>query len=208
MGKQFHKAMKKILIASFFIALSCCLHAADLPPGITVVYEAKKKAVLIRWQQKQPGVKTFIVQRSNNNSEWEDIALQVIAEFNPAKLFQYYDYKSSAGENYYRLKCVGDKGQTEYSTSIMVITSAANSNWVMYPVPVKDMLTLMYKGADRIKGVVNVFIHNVTGRVITKVRSGSLNTSIQIPVSNLGSGIYDVRIVIEDEIVWNQRFIK
>jgi hypothetical protein len=56
--------------------------------------------------------------------------------------------------------------------------------------------------------VVNVFIHNVTGRVITKVRSGSLNSIIKIPVDNLGSGIYDVRIIIENEVVWNQRFVK
>jgi len=200
--------MKKILIAGICIALSCCLHAASLPPGITVVYEPKKKAVLIRWQQKQAGVKTFIIQRSNNNSDWEDIALQVIADFNPSKLYQYYDYKSAAGENYYRLKCVGEKEQTEFSPAIMVITGITNSNWIMYPVPVKDVLTLMYKGGDRIKGVINVFIHNVTGRVITKVRSGSLNTSIRIPVNNLGSGIYDVRIIIEDEVVWNQRFVK
>ncbi|MEI9955445.1 MAG: T9SS type A sorting domain-containing protein [Ferruginibacter sp.] len=134
--------------------------------------------------------------------------MQTVPNFTPGKAFQYYDYKPAAGENYYRLKCIGQNNEVEYSTSVMVITGAAGSNWIMYPVPVRDMLTLQYKGLKKITGVVNVFIRNITGRIITRVRSASLNTTIQIPVGNLGSGIYDVQIIIEDEVVWNQRFVK
>ena len=200
--------MIKPLILTCFLAVCFCLYAAKTAPGIIVVYDTKKNAVSIKWQQKQPGVKTFFIQRSSNNIDWIDIGLQEIAEFNTTKVFQYYDYKAAAGQNYYRLKCIGEKNQVEYSGSIMVITGAAESNWIMYPVPVKDLLTLQYKGIKKITGVVNVFIQNVTGRIITRVRSASLNTVIKIPVDNLGSGIYDVRIVIEDEVVWNQRFVK
>ena len=78
----------------------------------------------------------------------------------------------------------------------------------MYPVPVKDMLTLQYKGSAKITGVVNVFIQSMSGQLLKRIRSASLNTIIQIPVDNLGKGVYDVRIVIENEVVWNQRFIK
>ena len=90
----------------------------------------------------------------------------------------------------------------------MIVTGAVGSNWVIYPVPVGDILTLQYKGYEKIKGVVNVFIQNIAGRVITRLRSASLNTIIRIPVSNLGKGVYDIRIVVEDEVVWNQRFVK
>jgi hypothetical protein len=75
-------------------------------------------------------------------------------------------------------------------------------------VPVTNLLTLQYRGSKRITGVVNVSIQNVTGYTVTKIRSASLNTVIKIPVDNLGKGIYDVRIVIENEVVWNQRFVK
>ncbi len=161
----------------------------------------------IKWQQKLPGIKTFIIQRSADNSKWADIALQATVNFNPNKTYQYLDYKPAAGENYYRLKCITDKGQTEYSASIIVVTGN-NNNWVMYPVPVKDVLTLQYKGREKITGVVNVFIQSMSGQMLKRIRSASLNTIIQIPVDNLGKGIYDIRIVIENEIVWNQRFIK
>ena len=182
--------------------------AAAIPTGFTVVYDARKKAVNIQWQQKTPGIKSFVVQRSSNNTDWSDIAFQGSVNFSPNKVYQYMDYKATAGQNYYRLKSVTDRGQTEYSPSVMVITGEPEANWVMYPVPVKDVLTLQYKGTQKLRGVVNVFISNLTGYVITRVRSASLNTVIRIPVDNLGKGIYDIRITIENEVVWNQRFVK
>ena len=200
--------MIKSLLCICSIAMCLCLVASTIAPGITVVYDPQKKAVAIQWQQKISGIKSFVIQRSADNSDWSDIARQESVNFDPAKTYQFLDYKSAAGQNYYRLKSITEKGQTEYSTSIMVITGPAETNWVMYPVPVRDMLTLQYKGFKKITGVVNVFIHNINGRIITRVRSASLNTIIRIPVDNLGSGIYDVRIIIEDDVVWNQRFVK
>lgn len=199
--------MFKPLFAAFLIFTFCSFWVSKTAPGITVVYDAQKKAVIIKWQQKLPGIKTFIIQRSADNINWADIALQATVNFNPNKTYQYLDYKPAAGENYYRLKCITDKGQTEYSASIIVVTGNNNS-WVMYPVPVKDVLTLQYKGREKITGVVNVFIQSMSGQMLKRIRSASLNTIIQIPVDNLGKGIYDIRIVIENEIVWNQRFIK
>ena len=148
------------------IAANLYLFATTIAPGITAVYDAKKKVVNIQWQQKQPGIKSYVVQRSTDNSTWTDIAFQGIVNYDPGKTFQFVDYRAANGENYYRLKCVTEKAQIEYSTSIMVIAGAAESNWIMYPVPVKDVLTLQYKGANKIMGVVNVFIHIFIGKPI------------------------------------------
>jgi hypothetical protein len=200
--------MIKPLFYTCCIIASIFLLSATVVPGITAVYDTRKKVVIIQWQQQFQGVKTFVVQRSANNSDWTDIAYQGSVSFNAGKTYQYVDDKAEAVQNYYRLKSIPEKGQAEYSATVMVITAAAETNWVMYPVPVKNILTLQYKGAKKLEGVVNVFIHNITGRIITRVRSASLNTVIRIPVDNLGSGIYDIRILIEKEVVWNQRFVK
>jgi Secretion system C-terminal sorting domain len=197
-----------IKILFFFAALHCGLFAGLSAPGITVVYDAQKKAVDIKWQQNQSGIKTFIIQRSANNKDWADIARQEIVRFDISRLYQYSDYRTVAGQNYYRLKCITSTGQIEYSNVIMVIAGASSNNWVMYPVPVGDVLTLQYKGTEKIEGVVNVYIQNIAGRVLTRIRSASLNTIIKIPVSNLGKGIYDIRIIVEGVTVWNQRFLK
>jgi hypothetical protein len=68
--------MIKILLAFCFVAIPCCLVAAKTTPGITVVYDSKKKAVTIKWQQTVPGIKSFVIQRSADNVNWADIARQ------------------------------------------------------------------------------------------------------------------------------------
>jgi Secretion system C-terminal sorting domain len=199
---------KFVLTALITVTGFYCQAFAGAAPGITAVYDAKKKAVIIKWQQKQTGIRSFVVQRSDDNYNWDDIALQQTVNFNPAKIYQFWDTKSAAGENYYRLKAVMQNGTVDYSASVMVMVGPATNSWVMYPVPVKDVLTLQYKGTEKIKGVVNVLIQNTIGTVLVRLRSASLNTVIRIPVNNLGKGLYDIRITIEDEVVWNQRFVK
>ena len=79
----------------------------------------------------------------------------------------------------------------------------------MYPVPVKDILNLQYNGSNLISGVISVSIQNMTTRqIFHKLRLASTNRFIQIPVSNLGRGLYIVSISIGNEIVWNQQFNK
>jgi hypothetical protein len=177
-------------------------------PEFTAVFDAGKNAVLIKWQHKPADIKTYIIQRSQDNSSWADIALQGILQNAETRSFYFEDKHPPAGENYYRLKCISNNGEIEYSLPVMIIIASPKASWIMYPVPVTDLLTLDYRGAEPIKGVINIFIFQSSGRVLTKLRCSSLNKVIQIPVSNLGKGIYDIRIIIEGDIVWNQRFIK
>lgn len=200
--------MFKPVITICSIAMCCFILAATVAPGITVVYDAAIKAVTIQWQQKTPGVQSFTVQRSADNSIWTDIARQQTVLFNPNKTYQFIDRTAGAGQNYYRLKSISEKGGITYSAGVMVITGASAPGWVMYPVPVTDVLNLQYKGTQKIYGVINVFIQTINGKILTRLRCASLNTIIRIPVGNLGKGIYDIRIVIAEEVVWNQRFVK
>ncbi len=174
----------------------------------TAVYDSRKKMVKIKWQSKWPGIKTFIIQRSSDNITWVDIAFSSINNNTTYKTYYFEDVKPGAGENYYRLMYTGLRDKPEYTSGIMVITGSPGYNWIMYPVPVTDVLTLQYKGLETIKGVITVLIQGHSGKIITRVRSASLARVIQIPVSNLGRGIYDIRIIVQDEIIWNQRFIK
>lgn len=198
--------MIKTLIA--LTAIPAVFTITNIASAITAFYDTKKKAVIIQWQQKISGAKTFIIQRSADNFNWVDIARMENVNLSNTVNYLYSDSKPKPGENYYRLKSISEKNETIYSSSIMVITGNTDFNWAMYPVPVKDVLTLQYKGTKKITGVINVFIQNIQGKILCRLRSASNTTLIHIPVSNLGKGIYDIRIVIEDEIIWNQRFVK
>lgn len=174
----------------------------------TAVYDSRKHSVKINWQSRSLDIKAFIIQRSSDNNTWTDIALRQVNSNTANKAYYFEDGKPVTGDNYYRLKYITSDNKIEYSSAVMLITASAGYNWVMYPVPVKDILTLQYRGSAIIKGVITVLIQNSSGNIITRIRSASLTKIIRIPVSNLGSGIYDIRIIVEDEIIWNQRFVK
>jgi hypothetical protein len=86
--------------------------------------------------------------------------------------------------------------------------SQPGDNWSIYPVPVKDVLHLRYLGKEPIRRVINVVIRHLNGTVFHRLRYSSLSRYIQIPVNNLGSGTYDITIVINNKIEWHQRFVK
>ena len=200
--------MYKILLVLSLVCTQYKGFSLHVAPEFTAVFDGRKNAVLIKWQHKPADIKTYIIQRSQDNSSWSDIALQGIQQNTEPRSFYFEDKKPPAGENYYRLKIVSNNGDIEFSLAVMIIIASPKESWIMYPVPVTDMLTLDYRGVEPIKGVINIFIFQSSGRVLTKLRCSSLNKVIQIPVSNLGRGIYDIRIIVEGNIVWNQRFVK
>lgn len=200
--------MLKTIYVIFLLGIQYHSFSLNTPPDLTAVYDSRKKGVIIKCQNISAGIKTIIIQRSHDNSFWTDIVLKGINQNVDINTFNFEDKQPQTGDNYYRMKCTFLNGKVEYSLVIMVIIGSPGYNWVMYPVPVKDLLTLQYRGVEPISGVIYVVIQSSSGRIITRVRSASLNRILQIPTSNLGSGIYDIRIFVGNEILWNQGFVK
>ena len=199
--------MIKILHVIFFISLHFSSFSTTILPDFTAVYNSRKKAVIIKWQNTKPGVKTYIAQRSPDNRVWTDIALQEISPATGSRSFYFEDKKPTAGENYYRLKCTYTDGKTDYSLNVMVIIGSTNS-WVRYPVPVTNLLTLEYRGSEPIQGVIHIIIQNTSGRILTKRRYSSQSKQIKIPTDHIPKGIFDIRIIVQEEVIWNQRLVK
>jgi hypothetical protein len=200
--------MIKTLQVILLLGLPYQIFCANALPDFTAVYDSRKKSVKIKWQHKSPDIATYIIQRSADKTTWTDLALQPASANAGAKMFSFEDRNPAPGQNYYRLKSFTKNDEAAYSLIVMVISSSPDFKWVMYPVPVSDLLTLQYKGTETIKGAITVLLQRDNGKLLTRLRFSSLTTVIKIPVSNLGRGIYEVRIIVENEIRWNQRFIK
>lgn len=199
--------MFKILSLFFLLSIQLVVFGFTVP-AFTAVFDSKKKTVQIKWEHSSSQVKAYSIQRSGDNKTWQDIAVQGSIENAVPRIFYFEDKTPAQGDNYYRLKSTSAANGLEYSNSILVIIGSVNKGWIMYPVPAKDFLTLEYKGTEPIKGVINVFIQQSSGRIIHRLRSSSLNKAIIIPVHNLGKGIYEIRVIVQGELVWNQRFVK
>ncbi len=201
--------MKYILaILICFINYTSFALDPDISPDLTAEYNSRKKAVNLKWRNTDDRVITYVLQRSSDNYNWRDIYSLGSGAFSKKKLEKFSDINPESSKNYYRLKIYVASNVYEFTKSIMVIIGKPSSSWIMFPVPVRDVLNLQYNGSEAIQGVVSIFIQNMYGYVLTKRRFSSLNRTIQVPVDNLGRGTYDVRIVINNQTVWNQRFIK
>ncbi|MEP7165725.1 MAG: T9SS type A sorting domain-containing protein [Ferruginibacter sp.] len=198
--------MKSILIIIICLVQTVCF-AAGINPNLTAEYNVGRKQVALKWQNIDVGVTRFILQRSDDNISWKNVFVLESEDFREKKQEKFYDRSPEPNTNYYRLQIFTGKN-IEYSATIMVVIGSPANSWIMYPVPVRDVLNLQYNGSEAIKGVVSIFIQNMYGHILVRKRYSSLNRTIQVPVDNLGRGTYDIRIVINDEIVWNQRFIK
>lgn len=199
--------MRPILAIILFMVHSACF-ASVISPNLTAEYNTRQKTVLLKWQNTDSRVIAFVLQQSDDNYIWKDIYTLEAIKFRKKKQEKYSDRYPEPTKNYYRLKMLLDGNEIEYSLSIMVIIGNPVTSWIMYPVPVRDVLNLQYNGSDPIQGVVSIFIQNMYGYVLVRKRFSSLNRTIRLPVDNLGRGTYDIRIVINDEVVWNQRFVK
>lgn len=172
------------------------------------IYLEASNQVRLNWDKSEPDIRKFTLQLSTDQKSWIDIAQQNVSDYSAMQQFQFIHREPNSGNNFYRLKILRSNGTSNFSTIIQVNTKST-TNWVMYPVPMGNYLTLEYKGSKKITGVINIFIAlTSSGKIFNRMRCSTLNRVIQIPVGNLGAGIFDISIVINDEITWHQRFVK
>lgn len=198
----------KSLLAFILFGIPVLNDDPIISPGLTAVYEHKQQLVKLKWNHNDKQVIRYVLQRSADNDHWANVYEIKMTEPSYYKFISYYDNQVVTGRNYYRLKAILVKGSPVFTEPIMVIIGKPGNNWLMYPVPVKDVLNLQYNGNALITGVVSVVIQRMNGQVYQQLRFASSTRLIQIPVSNLGSGTYDVRISVNNQVVWNQRFAK
>lgn len=200
--------MIKILSVAFLLCLQMDSFGFSALPEFSAVYNARKKTVITKWQHPSPDIKTYLIQQSSNNKLWNDVALLEVTRPGELRSFYFEDKKQRQGKNDYRLKCVYKDGSIVYSIIVTVMIGSSADGWVMYPVPVTNFINLDYRGTETIKGVINILIQHPTGKVFIKLRYASLGRQFKIPVDSLPSGIYDIRIIVQNEVIWDQRFVK
>ena len=176
-------------------------------PNLVAVYDAQAKCVFLKWQNIDPGKSGYLLQRSHDNRLWVDINYAAAEENRKNKLISFLDFRFHHDVTYYRLQ-INQSGMVRYSETVSIQIGTGNGNWIMYPVPVGSIINLQYKGSEAIQDVIAVFIMNRNGYVLSRKRYSSLTRQIQLPADNLGKGVYEIYIMINEKIVWKQGFIK
>ena len=198
------------LFTLFLLFAFCATTVAQLCT-LNANYDPHAYKVFLYWNMiNSAGKTTYILSKSDDKKNWSQIVTdKIFKEYTVEDTFDYADKINSDKEYYYRLKIINTNQEiVTYSNIIAVNNTTEKSIWEIYPNPVNDILHLVCKGSSIIKGVVNVLIYDVTGKIVIRFRSASIYRSLQIPVSQLRNGIFAVEISILDETVLKKQFIK
>ena len=179
-----------------------------------------------------PGSTAYTLFKSADGVVWEITAANpVFRNYTSSTILAYRDNFSDEQKLYYRVKVydtnenIVDISNTAVVENPKIILLLKNHQlqkittthapaitnrdvWQIYPNPVGDMLNLVYKGKDIIKGVISIVIQDATGKVVVRFRAASNNKKLYIPLSNLHAGFYFIRINVAHEVQMNEKFIK
>ena len=215
---------------SSFLMLMCFNSKAAVT--LIAMPDAQGSVVSLRWNMvNYSSVSAYILLKSIDGVVWQVAAANpVYRNYNSSTILAYNDKVTERRKLFYRVRIydVHDNTVAISNTAIAEIPKAVYSvperqvaltkpnssrpvngaSWQIYPNPVHDILNLTYKKSERIMGVINVFISDVTGKIVIRFRQASNNKQLRIPVSNLRAGLYFIKIDVLNERQMNEKFIR
>lgn len=199
--------MNNTLLGCFLLS-QFSLFAQIPSTGITAVYENGTQQITIKWQHNNSAVVGYIIQKSENEVNWKELEKINLLSSLKYQFISFTDKNAFTGKNFYRLKLLFSNGAIGFSRVTTAIVGSSRNNWIMYPVPVKDVLNLQYNGTQLIQGIIGITIERSNGMVFHRLRYASSSRLIQIPVGNLGRGLYYISMHINQQLVWKKAFSK
>ncbi len=201
--------MKNIFCITLLLLISSVSKAQN-NNNLFAKIENYDETVTIGWQHEDKNVTTYTLQSSTDNIIFSDIFIKKNNEIPIGESIRYTDKIADAEIVYYRLKINRINKNTETTKSINNAIKNVKSSWNIYPVPaIGELLHLKHTGTDVIDGVINILIQNLqSGTTFTRLRLASNTKNIQIPISNIGKGMYVIRVSIGNKAEWIQQFIR
>ncbi|HVU56096.1 MAG TPA: T9SS type A sorting domain-containing protein [Puia sp.] len=138
----------------------------------------------------------FIIQRSGNSRDWQDIATIPVAAassiHSPSESsmssYSYTDHAPLQGANYYRLHLVSADGRSTYST-IDEVTMENKMTASCWPNPCVQTIHVSSP-----QPVIRVTLKDLQGRTLYMRQAAAPASDWQIPADNLPPGIYFVQV--------------
>jgi len=157
-----------------------------------------RSGVLLNWStSNEVSNKFFEIQKSADGRNWVT-AGKVAATVNPASInkYQYIDQSSGNTTKYYRIMQVDENGRFVF-TEVKSITGTDNK-----------MSAKMYKSGSQVvidfgkvpSAQMSVRVLSIDGQVVAQQNFSNAGTRINVPVSNISTGIYVVQLVQADSI--------
>lgn len=153
------------------------------------------QSVTLEWQTFiEKNTEKFIIERENLNHKFEPIIeVQAVGNTDAPQQYNAIDKYPLTGKNVYRLRSIDIDGQQQIQGQVEVLFQG-NQHFSVYPNPFVAELWLT---SPQISGEASISLIDNTGRVLYQsiCSFSSYNTAISLPISNLASGLYQLKIV-------------
>ncbi len=222
------------MIRSLFVPSFLMLMCFNSKAAVTLIAipDAQGSVVSLRWNMvNYSSVSAYILLKSSDGVVWQVAAANpVYRNYSSSTILAYNDKVTERRKLFYRVRIydVNDNTIAISNTAIAEIPKAVyrvpdrpvasiptnssrpviGASWQIFPNPVHDILNLAYKKSERLMGVINVIISDVTGKIMIRFRQASNNKQLRIPVSNLKAGLYFIKIDVLNERQMNEKFIR
>ncbi|MEP7279670.1 MAG: discoidin domain-containing protein [Bacteroidota bacterium] len=171
--------------------------SALLPATLTgFTASGQSSGTLLEWTTTtENNTAGFSVERSNDGTSFSAIGwVDGINNGSVVSHYSYIDKQVLIGRNYYRLKVFDLSGKAG-STPAVAISTADNNSLKIYPIPVKDHLSIEYKGTAGTN--MSVFLTSTSGHTVytnSFTARGSQQTIVINRTSDMVAGIYFITI--------------
>jgi hypothetical protein len=211
-----------IIALHLFAPLLLSANAFTQSVNLEAVFDKQSSTIALQWNMVSHANRTgYALIKSTDGKQWSEVAKdQMLRNYSEKDIYSYNDRLFNSGnKTWYRIRIFDEDNNTVTLSPIVTVVPkeasvlptssiASVSSWGIFPNPVSNVLNLACKGNDRIKGIINVTVTDMTGKPVKKFRAASTNHSVQIPVENLRPGPYVVVITIENQVVMSDRFMK
>jgi hypothetical protein len=155
--------------------------------------------IQLNWQVlQQTNSQYFIIEKANSNLIFEKMetinSSSFVSKSNNKLNYQFIDIFTNVGKQYYKITQVDHDGKIQYSNIASSII-LDNNNYTIYPNPVINIATIATNTI--MPETIQILLIDVTGKVVltnkTKLQKGT--NTIEIPMQNIASGTYTMRII-------------
>ena len=161
--------------------------------GLIINTTNTANAVSIEWEmEKANGLYSFVVQRSNNGTDFVNLANMPQAQEAGMNHYTFMDYFPKKGKAVYRVQLLENGQHHSFSNEALVQRFDEAEKFIAYPNPVNDQLIV--EAGDEVNTVVKAELLTLQGKLISveKMAKDAMNHTIDM--STMRSGVYFLRL--------------
>jgi hypothetical protein len=161
----------------------------------------------LQWRTASPQSTSFFrVMKSNDGVEWEVAAARIEVMPQADYLYLFTDAKSPA--SFYHLESLGHDGAVDYSPVFKVNCDEESLGFDLLQNPIDNALRISVNSKNNLEAELQVF--DLQGRLMItkslKIAPGVAN--VNVDAGHLASGVYQLRIISQQELFWRVKFVK